>query len=229
MKYILSYGKTKKKSHKKKHPRYYGGSSNGLNTTSAKPFQMYGLPTGASSMRDAAIIKQQQMNKTQQSLITLHGGKNNKTRKTKYSKNKRGGSSKNTIVVPSFSQGSNISPNNPTNLSKTGNQTSLQALANSSGDCWATNTCSGGGRKTTRKNKMGRGKTGGFKNWYNAFPPGSFGKRNTGGGSSKNNTLKWGCMSGGFSGIDRSIAGKRMNVRDRFPQSGYSAGHWTND
>jgi hypothetical protein len=195
-----------------------GGSA--LNT--AKPFQMYSLPEGASSARDAAFINQQKMNTMQQELISQHGGiknkkyKKNKTRKMskrrstrrRYSyKNKKGGASE--IVVPSFTQGSSISPLNPTTLSISGNTTALQANANAINDCYATNSCP-------------PSQAGGFRNWYNAFPPGSFGKSLTGGN-------RWGCMSGGFTGSDRNIAGKRLNVRDRFPHSGYSAGHWMND
>lgn len=194
-----------------------GGSL--LNT--AKPFQMYDLPQGASSMRDAAFINQQKMNNMQQELISQHGGiKNKKTyrknktyrrqkkrsRRLSY-KTKKGGASD--IVVPSFTQGSNISPLNPTTLSISGNKSALQANANAINDCYATNSCS-------------PSQSGGFRNWYNAFPLGSFGKSLTGG-------TRWGCMSGGFTGSDRSIAGKRLNVRDRFPHSGYSAGHWMND
>lgn len=157
MKYSKKYSKNRKsqrrRSRRQQRKSYYGGTS----LVSAKPFQMYGLPSGATSMREAAIIKQQNMNKTQQSLIDLYGGKRHKIHKSR--KNKKGGSK--SIIVPSFSQGSDISPNNPTNLSISGNQTSLQALANSSGDCWATNSCKGG---------MRRRKRGGFQNWYNAFP-----------------------------------------------------------
>lgn len=185
-----------------------GGSSN-LNLTSAKPFQMFALPEGASSFREAALINQQNMNNTQQSLINQHGGMYYKTRKiSKTYRNRKGGASN--IVVPSFTQGSNISPLNPTTLSISGNQTALQANANAVNDCYATNSCP-------------PSQTGGFRNWYDAFPPGSFGKSLTGG------KRVWGCMSGGFTGSDRSIAGKRLNVRDRFPHSGYSAGHWTNE
>jgi hypothetical protein len=217
----MKHNKSRRKStnHRMRSNPKRGGS-----VTSAKPFQMYALPEGASSFRDAAIINQNNMNNTQQKLISQHGGLKRNTRKYKTRKyntrkyntrkhntrkhkkiyTKKGGS----IVVPSFTQGSNVSPLNPTSLSITGNQTALQANANAANDCYATNSCP-------------PSQTGGFRNWYDAFPPGSFGKSLTGG------TRQWGCMSGGFT--DRNIAGKRINMRDRFPHSGYSAGHWSND
>jgi hypothetical protein len=185
-----------------------GGTSN-INLNSAKPFQMFALPEGASSFREAALINQQNMNNTQQSLINQHGGMYYKKRRNSNTYLNRIGGASN-IVVPSFTQGSIISPLNPTTLSISGNKTALQANANAVNDCYATNSCS-------------QSQTGGFRNWYDAFTPCSFGKSLTGG------KRVCGSMSGGFTGSDRSIAGKRLNVRDRFPHSGYSAGNWMNE
>jgi hypothetical protein len=221
-----------------------------------RPFQMYGLPHGASSIRDASFFQQQNMNQRQFELSKLHGGKKHKktqsksfksfksfksskslsrkstratnkstmrdfliqsfqtlntlpkssvvysapsyyisptslnslpkssssSKSSKLSKHTRKhkspskpnaksklnktlrrnnnnrnrvrrvraytGGNPNTyhggsggIVVPSFPASLNVSPDNPTSLSIQANQTTLQAVANSQGDCWATNSC----------------------------------------------------------------------------------------
>jgi len=111
------------------------------------PYKLYGFPHGASNARQAALLKQQVMNNKLQNLVNTHGG--------------------NKITVPSFSQGNDISPINPTSISINGNKNAMQSLADAVGDCYATNTC--GAQK------------GGYRNWYDAFPPGSFNKRVTGG------------------------------------------------
>ena len=104
------------------------------------------------------------------------------------------GSGRNTTVtVPQFNPpGPQVSPLDPNSASVKGNENSLQAEANASGDCYATNSCvkKGGTRRGgTRRGGTRRGGTrrGGTRR----------GGRRRGGnkGLVKN---KWGCMSGGI-------------------------------
>jgi hypothetical protein len=83
--------------------------------------------------------------------------------------------------VPSFNSG-NSSPINANSMSKTGNSIMMQSNSDSMYDHYANvgDIQNGGSSKNMIRNE-----------WRKAFPPGSYGNRNTGG------KKRWGCMSGG--------------------------------
>ena len=110
----------------------------------------------------------------------LHKKKHYRKKKTKKAKKhlrykKRGGSSicgsGTPVVVPSFSNGgAPVGPITASKMSGTGNSSNLGAGCQAANDCYATNSCG----------KSGGGSRAQFKNFYNVFPPGSFGSTMTG-------------------------------------------------
>ena len=187
------------------------------NTTKDQPlsFKQYGFPDGATSAREASFLK---MESSRKALSSMGGTKskrkrntmkkslfrrktnrvkrktNRVKRKTNRLKRKktRGGSGgktsgrKTTIEVsmfdvPSFNSG-NSSPINANSMSKTGNSIMMQSNSDSMYDHYVNvgDIQNGGSSKNMIRNE-----------WRKAFPPGSYGNRNTGG------KKRWGCMSGG--------------------------------
>ena len=203
--------------------RLKGGKTSRVSTTSASSFQQYGYPDGASSAREASISRQNTMNANQQSMIDNHGGrrrtrsrrtrrkrvyrsrrtgrkghKRTRTiRKHKRTRPRRGGKSTGRqVTVPQFSTTS-VGPVDANSSSVSNNTTSMQASADTAGDCYATNSC---------------GQSGGSnQEWYNVWPPGSFGAPGMTGGpvysgprlGGRRRTRRrggktvWGCLSGG--------------------------------
>jgi hypothetical protein len=131
-----------------------GGKSSGRSSTSPTPFLQNGFTNGASSSREQAAANTSNMNAKQSSIFSKSGGKR---------KSKRGGKSTGRITtssrvnsVPQFSSGVGAGPVNANTSSVQNNQTSTQTVADAAGDCWATNSCSGGGVS--------------FQNWHEVFP-----------------------------------------------------------
>lgn len=131
-----------------------GGKSSGRTTTSPTPFQQYGFTDGASSSREQAAANTSNMNAKQSSMFSKSGGKRKPKRGGKSTGRASTSSSGNT--VPQFSSGVGAGPVNANTSSVQNNQTSTQTTADAAGDCWATNSCSGGGAS--------------FQNWSDVFP-----------------------------------------------------------
>lgn len=200
-----------------------GGKATRVSTSSASPFQQYGYPDGATSAREASISRQNTMNANQQAMIDNHGGRKRtrargrrtrsrrargrRTRKApkrartnrrrKHTRSRRGGKSTGRqVTVPQFSTTS-VGPVDANSSSISNNSTSMQASADTAGDCYATNSC---------------GQAGGSpQTWYDVWPAGSFGAPGMTGGpvysgprlGGKRGTRRrggktvWGCLSGG--------------------------------
>ncbi len=126
---------------------------------------------------------------------------------TKKKGNIKGGSGSGrntTVTVPQFNPpGPKVSPLDPNSASVKGNQNSLQADANASGDCYATNSCGKkggtrrGGRRRGGTRRRGGRRRGGTRRRGGRRRGGTRrgGGRRRGGTSLIRN--KWGCMSGG--------------------------------
>lgn len=132
-----------------------GGKSSGRTSTSPTPFQQYGFTDGASSSREQAAANTSNMNAKQSAMFSKSGG----NRKTKRGGKSTGRSttSSDGNTVPQFSSGVGAGPVNANTSSIQNNQTSTQTTADAAGDCWATNSCSGGGKES-------------FQNWSDVFP-----------------------------------------------------------
>lgn len=148
-----------------------GGHDTHTSTTQSIAYPQYGLPEGASSHREAALMKSSSMHESQQSMINTHGGrKKRKTRrgrklarKNKKQKTKRktrsyvrktkrkvirrrrmqgGDQTGQAVTVPSFpNSGSDVSSINANSMSQTSNSINLTANSQASNDCYATGTC----------------------------------------------------------------------------------------
>ena len=143
-----------------------GGKSSGrTTTTSPTPFLQNGYTDGASSSREQAAANTSNMNAKQSAMFSKSGG--NK-------KSKRGGKSTGRTTtssdgntVPQFSSGVGAGPVNANTSSVQNNQTGTQTIADAAGDCYATNSCSGGGkRRRTRSRKTNKRKTKGKRRAY---------------------------------------------------------------
>ena len=132
-----------------------GGKSTGRDTTSPTPFQQYGYSDGASSSREQAAANTSNMNAKQSAMFSKSGGRKKSKRGGKSTGRTTTSSSDNT--VPQFSSGVGAGPVNANTSSIQNNQTSTQTTADAAGDCWATNSCSGGGKES-------------FQNWIDVFP-----------------------------------------------------------
>ena len=178
-----------------------GGQDTHTSTTQSVAYPQYGLPEGASSHREAALLKTNSMHESQQSMINTHGGrkkrktkrvrksaKKNQKRKTKIKTRSRlrktrrrvrrrhrmqgGDQTGQAVTVPSFSNsGGDVSSINANSMSQTSNSINLTANSQASNDCYATGTCSK--------------QSGGFRNHYEVFSR-SFGSEMTGGKKSRN-------------------------------------------
>ena len=133
-----------------------GGKSGGRDTTSPTPFQQYGYSDGASSSREQAAANTSNMNAKQSAMFSKSGGRKKTKRGGKSTGRSTTSSSDNT--VPQFSSGVGAGPVNANTSSVQNNQTSTQTTADAAGDCWATNSCSGGGKNS-------------FQNWSEVFSP----------------------------------------------------------
>ena len=101
-----------------------------MKTPSVIPAKIDQLPEGATSPRDAAFLQSQKGVSEQTALIKQFGGND-------------------TTTVPQF--GSNNTAANE--ASAAGNANYLKVLIGAKGDCHATNTCQGGGRKHRKSKK----------------------------------------------------------------------------
>lgn len=133
-----------------------GGKSSGRSSTSPTPFQQYGFTDGASSSREQAAANTNSMNAKQSAMFSKSGG--NKKSKRGGKSTGRSTTSSDGNTVPQFSSGVGAGPVNANTSSIQNNQTSTQTTADAAGDCWATNSCSGGGGKES------------FQNWHEVFP-----------------------------------------------------------
>ena len=124
-----------------------GGKSSGrATTTSPTPFLQNGYTHGASSSREQAAANTSNMNAKQSSIFSKRGGKSTGRPTTSSVSNS----------VPQFINGVGAGPVNANTSSVKNNQTSIQTTADAAGDCWATNSCNGGGTS--------------FQNWRDVFP-----------------------------------------------------------
>lgn len=122
-----------------------GGKSSGRSTTtSPTPFLQNGYTDGASSSREQAAANTNNMNAKQSSMFSKSGGNKKSKRGGKSSGRSTTSSEGNT--VPQFSSGVGAGPVNANTSSVQNNQTGTQTIADAAGDCWATNSCSGGNR-----------------------------------------------------------------------------------
>lgn len=154
-----------------------GGKSSGRATTSSPtPFLQNGYTDGASSSREQAAANISNMNAKQSAMFSKIGGK----RKTKSGGKSSGRASTSSSgnTVPQFSSGVGAGPVNANTSSIQNNQTSTQTTADAAGDCWATNSCSGGGKES-------------FQNWSDVFPAHKVGgkKRKTRSRKNKRKTM----------------------------------------
>ena len=135
-----------------------GGKSSGRATTSPTPFLQTGYTDGASSSREQAAANTSNMNAKQSAMFSKSGGTRKLKRGGKSTGRSTTSSSGNT--VPQFSSGVGAGPVNANTSSVQNNQTSTQTTADAAGDCYATNSCSGGGkRRKTRSRKTNKRKT----------------------------------------------------------------------
>ena len=139
-----------------------GGKSSGRATTSPTPFLQTGYTDGASSSREQAAANTSNMNAKQSAMFSKSGGRRKIKKGGKSTGRSTTSSSSNT--VPQFSSGVGAGPVNANTSSVQNNQTSTQTTADAAGDCWATNSCSGGGKES-------------FQNWSDAFPLHEGGKK----------------------------------------------------
>lgn len=141
-----------------------GGKSSGRTTTSSPtPFLQNGYTDGASSSREQAAANTSNMNAKQSAMFSKSGGNRKKSKKGGKSTG-RSTTSSSDNTVPQFSSGVGAGPVNANTSSVQNNQTSTQTIADAAGDCWATNSCSGGGKES-------------FQNWYEAYHSPAGGKR----------------------------------------------------
>lgn len=135
------HSKNKHKYGKRNHKRTFKMKGGNLKVI---PFKQYGYPKGASSAREAAAIKTQNMNTLQNNLINMHGG------------------AKNLLTVPTF-PGTQVGPINANTSSVIGNKNIIKSISDATGDCYATNSCG--------KNIMkgGSSYSRNYLNWYDAY------------------------------------------------------------
>ena len=148
-----------------------GGGQETQRTTSSTPYTQYGLPDGATNQRSAAQTNIANMNTTQNTLVSQHGGRKRKKTKScrkhkkhksrkiytirsrkktnitkrKINKTRRmygGDTTRQTVTVPTFpNSGSNVSSINANSSSMQTNSTLLTASSSAGGDCYATGSC----------------------------------------------------------------------------------------
>lgn len=139
-----------------------GGKSSGRATTSPTPFLQTGYTDGASSSREQAAANTSNMNAKQSAMFSKSGGRRKIKKGGKSTGRSTTSSSGNT--VPQFSSGVGAGPVNANTSSVQNNQTSTQTTADAAGDCWATNSCSGGGKES-------------YQTWHEVYHSPAGGKR----------------------------------------------------
>ena len=139
------------------------------------PVQLFELPEGASSFKQAGLITQVNMNNAQSNLNKMaKGGKKHHKRRSikkshkKYKKYKKSGGGEDngigmpkTVVVPQFaSSGPAVSPIDANSSSISGNTAAIHGLNNATNDCYATNSCPvlkvGGSKRSKSKRSKRR-------------------------------------------------------------------------